>query len=169
MAGWRRAVELAMTGEEIETLTALSRSRTEAARRVERAQMLLAYRRQPSRAGAIGHQELIEEAGVSCSITLPSISCSALKLPPPAIPSQPRSAGYGGTGGNDPNAWTATIGLACARARARIHWRRLRSGSSLKNWTVRPGSASRSACQSGRPLDPDHANPRIKVYVDVQD
>ena len=41
MAGWRRAVELAMTGEEIETLTALSRSRTEAARRVERAQMLL--------------------------------------------------------------------------------------------------------------------------------
>ena len=48
MAGWRRAVELAMGGEEIETLTALSRSRTEAARRVERAQMLLAYRRQPS-------------------------------------------------------------------------------------------------------------------------
>ena len=48
MAGWRRAVELALGGEEIETLTALSRSRTEAARRVERAQMLLAYRRQPS-------------------------------------------------------------------------------------------------------------------------
>ena len=48
MAGWRRAVELAMTAEEIETLTALSRSRTEAARRVERAQMLLAYRQQPS-------------------------------------------------------------------------------------------------------------------------
>ena len=44
MAGWRRAVELAMTAEEIETLTALSRSRTEAAGRVERAQMLLAYR-----------------------------------------------------------------------------------------------------------------------------
>jgi len=37
-----------MTAEEIETLTALSRSRTEAARRVERAQMLLAYRQQPS-------------------------------------------------------------------------------------------------------------------------
>src|SRR4029077_11992672 len=29
MAGWRRAVELAMTGEEIERLTALSRARTE--------------------------------------------------------------------------------------------------------------------------------------------
>jgi hypothetical protein len=48
MARWRRAVELAMTGEEIERLTALSRSRTEAASRVGRAQMLLAYRQQPS-------------------------------------------------------------------------------------------------------------------------
>src|SRR6187399_3694659 len=48
MAGWRRAVDLAMTAEEIETLTALSRSRTEAARHVERALMLLAYRQQRS-------------------------------------------------------------------------------------------------------------------------
>ena len=38
MAGWRQAVELAMTAEEIETLTALSRSRTEPASRVSRAQ-----------------------------------------------------------------------------------------------------------------------------------
>ena len=48
MAGWRRVVELAMTGEEIERLTALSRSRTEPASRVSRAQMLLAYRENPS-------------------------------------------------------------------------------------------------------------------------
>src|SRR3979490_1696520 len=48
MAGWRRAVELAMTEEEIERLTALSRSRTEPAGRVSRAQMLLAYRENPS-------------------------------------------------------------------------------------------------------------------------
>src|SRR2546429_8100952 len=48
MAGWRRAVELAMTDEEIERLTALSRSRTEPASRVSRAQMLLAYRENPS-------------------------------------------------------------------------------------------------------------------------
>jgi transposase len=48
MAGWRQAVELAMTDEEIETLTALSRSRTEPARRVSRAAMLLAYRETPS-------------------------------------------------------------------------------------------------------------------------
>ncbi|MDF0522178.1 IS630 family transposase [Bradyrhizobium yuanmingense] len=48
MAGWRRAVELAMSGEEIATLTTLSRSRTELASRVSRAQMLLAYRENPS-------------------------------------------------------------------------------------------------------------------------
>src|SRR5262252_2266214 len=48
MATWRRAVELAMSGEEIETLTALSRSRTEPASRVSRAAMLLAYRENPS-------------------------------------------------------------------------------------------------------------------------
>jgi transposase len=44
MARWRQAVELAMTDEEIESLTAISRSRTEAASRVVRAQMLLTYR-----------------------------------------------------------------------------------------------------------------------------
>jgi hypothetical protein len=48
MAGWRRAVELAMTDEEIAALRALSRSRTELASRVSRAQMLLAYRENPS-------------------------------------------------------------------------------------------------------------------------
>src|ERR1700720_262082 len=48
MAGWRRAVELTMTDEEIERLTVLSRSRTEPASQVSRAQMLLAYRGNPS-------------------------------------------------------------------------------------------------------------------------
>jgi hypothetical protein len=38
MAGWRQAVELAMTDEEIEKLAAIARSRSEAARPVERAQ-----------------------------------------------------------------------------------------------------------------------------------
>src|SRR5213080_1649738 len=48
MARWRQAVEVAMTDEEIGSLTVLSRSRTEAASRVSRAQMLLAYRENPS-------------------------------------------------------------------------------------------------------------------------
>ena len=48
MARWRQAVELAMTDEDIEKLAAIARSRSEAVRRVERAQILLAYREKPS-------------------------------------------------------------------------------------------------------------------------
>jgi transposase len=48
MAAWRQVVELGMTDEDIAALTALSRSRTEPASRVSRAQMLLAYRGNPS-------------------------------------------------------------------------------------------------------------------------
>src|SRR6059058_4307404 len=48
MARWRQAVEVAMTDEEIGSLTILSRSRTEPASRVERAQVLLGYHENPS-------------------------------------------------------------------------------------------------------------------------
>src|SRR3974390_3880083 len=48
MERWRQGVEWAMTEDEIETLTALSRSRTEPGSRVSRAAMLLAYRENPS-------------------------------------------------------------------------------------------------------------------------
>ncbi len=48
MARWRQAVALAMTEEEMGTLTALSRSRNAPASRVSRAAMLLAYHENPS-------------------------------------------------------------------------------------------------------------------------
>jgi transposase len=48
MAPRRRVIELAMSEQETETLTALSRSRSEPASRVSRAAMLLAYRDNPS-------------------------------------------------------------------------------------------------------------------------
>ena len=48
MARWRQAVELAMNKGEVASLFTISRSRTELASRVERAQMLLAYRENPS-------------------------------------------------------------------------------------------------------------------------
>ncbi len=48
MAGWRQAIELALSDEEIAALTAISRSRTEPASRVERARMLLRYQENSS-------------------------------------------------------------------------------------------------------------------------
>src|SRR5580698_3212711 len=43
MAGWRRAIELALSDEDVTSLGAVARSRTEPASRVERARILLAY------------------------------------------------------------------------------------------------------------------------------
>src|SRR5207302_9326685 len=48
MATWRQALEVVMTDEDVARLLTVSRSRTEAASRVKRAQMLLAYRENPS-------------------------------------------------------------------------------------------------------------------------
>src|SRR4030088_1100501 len=48
MATWRRAVEVVMRDEEVARLIAISPPRREPASRVERAQMLLAYRENPS-------------------------------------------------------------------------------------------------------------------------
>ena len=48
MARWRQAVEFGINDEEIGTLAAIARSRSEAARRVERAQTLLTYQENPS-------------------------------------------------------------------------------------------------------------------------
>jgi transposase len=48
MARWRHAIELALSEEEIGKLAVIARSRSEAARRVQRAQMLLSYREKSS-------------------------------------------------------------------------------------------------------------------------
>src|SRR5256885_17169280 len=48
MVAWRRAIELALGEEDLVRLTSVARSRTEAASRVERARILLAYREDPS-------------------------------------------------------------------------------------------------------------------------
>jgi transposase len=61
MGGWRQAVELALSDDDIAKLMAISRSRTERGSRVTRARMLLAYRENPSfsavgRAIGVHHQ-----------------------------------------------------------------------------------------------------------------
>src|SRR6201989_2756173 len=48
MAMWRQALEVGLTDGDVARLVPISRSRTEPASRVQRAQMLLAYRENPS-------------------------------------------------------------------------------------------------------------------------
>ncbi len=61
MTAWRQVFELTIEDKDLSRLTAIARSRTEPASRVERAQMLLAYRDDPSffavgQALAVHHQ-----------------------------------------------------------------------------------------------------------------
>jgi hypothetical protein len=61
LTAWRQVLELSMEDEDLARLTAIARSRTEPASRVERARMLLAYREDPSlfavgRALGVHHQ-----------------------------------------------------------------------------------------------------------------
>jgi hypothetical protein len=48
VTAWRQVLELSIGDEDLARLTAIARSRTEPASRVERARMLLAYREDPS-------------------------------------------------------------------------------------------------------------------------
>jgi transposase len=61
MTAWRQAIELSIGAEDLAPLVSIARSRTEPASRVERAQILLAYREDPSffavgRALGVHHQ-----------------------------------------------------------------------------------------------------------------
>ena len=81
MAGWRQAVALAMTGEEIEALTALSRSRTEPAGRVSRAAMLLGYRGEAISFFAVGRRlgvRIIRRCSAASSERWPDGALAAL-------------------------------------------------------------------------------------------
>jgi transposase len=61
MAAWRRAIELSLGDADVVRLVSIAQSRSEAASRVERARILLAYREDPSffavaRAFGLHHQ-----------------------------------------------------------------------------------------------------------------
>jgi transposase len=108
MANWRRAVELALTAEEVETLTTLSRSRTDPASRVSRAAMLLAYQENPS-FWAVGqrigvHHQTVQRC-VERAVTLGALS---------ALDDRPRP-GKEPTITPEAKAWL--VSLACDKAK----------------------------------------------------
>src|SRR3981081_1364212 len=108
MATWRRAVEVVMRDEEVARLIALSRSRTEPASRVERAQMLLAYRENPS-FFAVG-----KRLGVHHQTVQRCIERALAYGPLPALDARPR---LGKEPAITPEAKAWLVSLACDKAK----------------------------------------------------
>src|SRR5476651_2431547 len=108
MARWRQAVELAMKDDDIERLTVISRSRTEAASWVERAQMLLSYRENPS-FFAVG-----QRLGVHHHTVQRCVERALAYGPLVALDDRPRS-GKEPTITSEAKAWL--VSLACEKAR----------------------------------------------------
>src|SRR5437879_12291785 len=89
MAGWRRVIELTITDEEIVRLKALSRSRTEPASRVSRAQMLLASRENPSFCAAgqrVGVQHQTVQRWVARALAVGPLAALEARLRPGTVP-----------------------------------------------------------------------------------
>src|SRR5215469_419770 len=103
MAGWRQAIELALSEEEVSRLTAVTRSRTEPASRVERARMLLAYREDGSFfavARAIGvHHQTVQRCVERALAFGAMAALDDLPRPGPEADNHGRGQGLGGESG----------------------------------------------------------------------
>ena len=108
MAGWRQAIELAICEEDMAALGAIARSRTEPASRVERARMLLAYRKDPS-FFAVG-----QAAGVHHQTVQRCVERALAYGPLAALEDRPRS-GKEPTITAEAKAWV--VNLACRKAK----------------------------------------------------
>jgi transposase len=137
MAGWRRAVELAMSDEEIATLTMLSRSRTELASRVSRAQMLLAYRENPSFC-AVG-----QRLGVHHQTVQRCVERALADGPLAALDDRPRP-GKEPTITPEAKAWL--VSLACDKAKDHGYPHELWTTRLLARHAREHGSAAGHAC-----------------------
>ena len=87
MAAWRQALALVIEDEDLVHLMTIARSRTEPARRVERARILLAYRDEPSffavgRALGLHHQtvqrRVLRQPGLRGDVVMPHRRVHAL-------------------------------------------------------------------------------------------
>jgi transposase len=137
MAQWRQAIELAMTDDEICNLTAIARSRTETASRVDRAGMLLAYRDNPS-FFAVGRK-----LGVHHQTVQRCIERAMAYGPLAALDDRPRP-GKEPTITPEAKAWL--VSLACDKAKEHGYPHELWTTRLLARHAREHGSAAGHAC-----------------------
>src|ERR1700730_6726316 len=130
MARWRQAVELAMTAEEIGRLTGIARSRNEAARRVQRAQILLTYQENPSFFAAG------QTLGVHHQTVQRCVERAMAYGPLAALEDRPRP-GKEPTSAPEAKAWL--VSLACEKAKEHSYPRELWP----RRWARNAGSRRR--------------------------
>ena len=137
MARRRQAIELGMTGEEIGTLTAFSRSRTEPASRVSRAAMLLAYRENPS------FFAVAQKLGVHHQTVQRCVERALVYGPLAALDDRPRP-GKQPTITPEAKAWL--VSLACDKAREHGYPHELWTTRLLARHAREYGPAARHEC-----------------------
>jgi transposase len=130
VSAWRQVMELAISEEDLERLRAIARSRTEPASQVERAQMLLAYRDDPS-FFAVGQALGVHHQTVQRCVER-AVAYGAMA----ALDDRPRS-GREPTITAEARAWL--VDLACRKAKE--------LGYPHELWTTR--LLARHACQYG--------------------
>src|SRR6202790_5186033 len=168
MAGWRQAVEVAMTDEEVARLMAISRSRTEPASRVERAQMLLAYREKPS-FFAVG-----QRLGVHHQTVQRCIERALAYGPLMALDDRPRP-GKEPTITPEAKAWL--VSLACRKAKELGYPHELWTTRLLDRHAREHGPAEGHACLANlaqgtvcKILDQDEVKPhKVRYYLEQRD
>src|SRR5260221_8602981 len=168
MGGGRRVIELTITDEEIERFKVLSRSRTEPASRVSRAQMLLAYRKNSSFC-AVG-----QRVGVHHQTVQRCVERALVYGPLAAIEDRPRP-------GKEPvitpeaKAWL--VSLACDKAKEHGYPHELWTTRLLARHAREHGPASGHECLAklvqgtvSKILGQEEINPhKIRDYLEGRD
>jgi transposase len=168
MAAWRQALALVIEDEDLAQLTTIARSRTEPARRVERARILLAYRDEPSffavsRALGLHHQTVQRcvERAVACG-------------PLAALDERPRP-GKAPVITSDAKAWL--VSLACRKAKELGYPHEVWTTRLLARHAREHGPAAGHACLANlaqgtvcKILDQHEVKPhKVRYYLERRD
>src|SRR5712692_2599789 len=168
MTAWRQALELAISADDLSRLRAIARSRTEAASRVERAQMLLAYRADAS-FFAVGRA-----LGVHHQTVQRCVERAVAYGPMAALEDRPRP-GKEPTITSEAKAWL--VSLACRKAKDLGYPHELWTTRLLASHAREHGPAEGHACLAHlaqgtvcKILDQEEVKPhKVRYYLEQRD